>query len=492
MARLRGVAAAAAWLGLLSAVPASAHADPVVVAAGDVACDPASTGFNSGDGTEPPGETPGRCHMKATAALVTALAPTRVLAVGDEQNDNGTLAKFQASYDQSWGSFRSITAPVPGNHEYASSDADFNPDAPGYVQYFHDQLAPFGPQAVDPRRGWYSFDVPVPGQAGGAFHWHVVALNSECASGTAAQQYFGGACAAGSEQEHWLRSDLAADDSSCTLAFWHHPLMTTNDRSLEVKPLWDALHDDYADIVLSGHRQTYERFAPQSSDQVSQPGRGIRQFVVGTGGEILHQIVHPRAPNSEVLDNQTFGVLALTLHGPEARHPRGWYEWRFVNDGHSGSAFSDAGAADCVGPPVQAGAAAVAGAPARDAVAPVVSRVQLSRRRFRVGARATAVSAARPSVGTGTSIAYTLSEPAGVVLRIERRTVTRRGRRRVVRYRRSGVLRRSGRRGRRHVRFSGRVGRRPLKAGAYRLVVGARDPAGNRARTRTSRFTVVH
>jgi hypothetical protein len=472
----------------LLAAPAGA-ADPVVVAAGDVACDPGSSGFNDGNGTQPPAETPGRCHMKYTADLVDALAPGYVLGVGDLQNSDGTLAKFNQSYDPSWGRFAAKTYPVPGNHEYQANLAE------GYFDYFHDRLTGLGVDPDDPHGGWYSFDVPVAGAS-----WHVVAINSECAAGEAAARGWTGGCAAGSAQEQWLRADLAANRSDCTLAFWHHPLLSsggngstpTSGDSPQMKPIWDDLYADYADIVLSAHRQEYERMAPQDPAGVPRPGRGIREWVVGTGGEILHPLPQPAVPPkpaSEVLNNTRFGVLKLTLHGPAGGHPRGWYQWEFVGDGVSGSDFADSGSGDCVGPPPAAAAQPAAQKQAAaDAVAPKLSKARLSRRRFRVGRGPTARVAA---VRRGTVIGYTLSEAAGVRFKIERVRLVRKDGKRVRRYRAAGTLRRSAKLGRHRLRFSGRVGKRALKPGRYRLTIVATDVAGNRGGGRRLTFTVV-
>jgi endonuclease YncB( thermonuclease family) len=116
-------------------------------------------------------------------------------------------------------------------------------------------------------------------------------------------------------------------------------------------PIWRALHDDYADVVLTGHAHHYERFAPVDPSGNPAPGRGIREWVVGTGGRSMTTLNPTPEPGTEIIQNTAYGVLALTLHDPSPSHPRGWYEWRFVNDGQSGSTFTDSGSADCVGPP---------------------------------------------------------------------------------------------------------------------------------------------
>jgi hypothetical protein len=144
------------------AAPASA-ADPVIMAAGDIACRPGEQ------------RNPAFCQMQATADLVKAARPDAVLALGDEQYENGTLGEFRAVYDKTWGAFKGITRPVPGNHEYAT------PGASGYFDYFGQAAGPRG-------QGWYSFDL-------GA--WHVIALNSNCGKV--------GGCDEGSPQYAWLQ-----------------------------------------------------------------------------------------------------------------------------------------------------------------------------------------------------------------------------------------------------------------------------------------------
>jgi len=160
----------------------------------------------------------------------------------------------------------------------------------------------------------------------------VVALNSNCT-------HVGG-CQAGSDQERWLRADLAANGAKCTLAYMHHPRFSSGDEhggSHAVDPLWRALADDRAELVLAGHEHNYERFAPQTASSVLDVERGVRQFVVGTGGRPLYSFGPPE-PNSEARNDTTWGVLHLRLR-------EGSYEWRFV--GRPGSSFTDAGTGSC-------------------------------------------------------------------------------------------------------------------------------------------------
>ena len=157
-------------------------------------------------------------------------------------------------------------------------------------------------------------------------------LNSEC-------QDVGG-CEAGSPQEKWLRGDLAAHPAACTLAYWHKPLFSSGSahgNDLTVKQFFQALYEAYADVVVTGHDHDYERFAPQTPDGAADPARGIREFVVGTGGKNHRPFVSPK-PNSELRDATAFGVLKLTLK-PNA------YDWQFISE--EGKSFTDSGSGSC-------------------------------------------------------------------------------------------------------------------------------------------------
>lgn len=277
--------------------------DPVVVAAGDLVC---GTGTSSS----------APCQHAATAALTTTIAPTAVLLMGDIQYESATLSDFNTYYQPTWGVHKAITWPAPGNHEYQVSGAK------GYFDYFNGVGVQVG-RAGDRARGYYSFNV-------GA--WHIVALNSNCTQA--------GGCGAGSPQEQWLRADLAASPASCTLAYWHHPLFSSGEHgnNTNMRPLWQALYDNGADLVLAGHDHNYERFGPQDANGVADNTRGIRSFVVGTGGKEMRGFGTVKA-NSQLRASNSLGVLKLTLGASG-------YDWQFVPiPGHT---LSDAGSAACV------------------------------------------------------------------------------------------------------------------------------------------------
>jgi hypothetical protein len=250
----------------------------------------------------------GLAGAEATAKLLEAI-PGTVMAVGDLAYPDGTQENF-ACYDKTWGRVKARTRPAVGNHEFHSTGATY------YFSYF-------GAAAGDPTKGYYSYDL-------GA--WHIIALNSEC-------EQIGG-CQAGSAEEKWLRADLAAHPAACTLAYFHKPLFSsggTHGDAPEFRPFWQALYDADADVVVNGHDHDYERFAPQNPAGEVDAARGIREFVVGTGGK-NHRPFHPPDRNSEVRNADTFGVLKLTLraHG---------YEWLFVPE--AGKTFADSGTGTC-------------------------------------------------------------------------------------------------------------------------------------------------
>ena len=247
--------------------------DPVLVGAGDIA-----SCRSTGD--------------EATAALLENIDGT-VAVLGDNVYDSGTSLEFQRCYDPSWGRFKARTKPSVGNHEYLTAGAS------GYFGYF-------GTAAGDPQKGYYSYDL-------GA--WHVVVLNSNCAEVS---------CAAGSTQEQWLREDLRTHPNDCTLAYWHHPRFASSGvgSNTAVAPFWQALYDANAEVVLNGHAHNYERFAPQRPDGTLDREKGIREFIVGTGGKSLNSFPTVRK-NSLVRLNDAYGVIKLTLHSNS-------YDWQFV------------------------------------------------------------------------------------------------------------------------------------------------------------------
>jgi chitodextrinase len=299
---------------LSPAAGTSSPGDPVIAAAGDIACDPTDSKFNGGAGKSD------GCRQKYTADLIVGQGYSAVLALGDNQYYCGGYNAFLQSYDKSWGQLKALTYPAVGNHEYLTSGGtdcnSANAGAAGHFKYF-------GAAAGLPGQGYYSFDIGT---------WHLIMLNTTCSQA--------GGCGSTSPQGKWLRADLAAHTNVCTLAFWHIPLFSSGGRaSSNSKSFWDALYAANADVVLTGHDHIYERFAPQTPSGAPDPLRGIREFVVGTGGSNWTSISSVK-PNSEVRNDRSFGILRMTLHPTS-------YDWQFVPA--AGSTFTDSGTTQCHG-----------------------------------------------------------------------------------------------------------------------------------------------
>lgn len=274
-----------------SITPPPYNGDPILVGAGDIA------------------DCADLSGAEATASLLDAI-PGTVFTAGDNAYGEGTAQQFRECYGPTWGRHKSRTYPSPGNHEFHSGGAT------PYFDYF-------GANAGDPGRGYYSYDLAA---------WHIIVLNSEC-------DQVGG-CQPGSAEEKWLRQDLQAHPAACTLAYWHKPLFSSGAKhgnDPEVKPFWQDLYEADAEIVIAGHDHDYERFAPQDPDGKPDTSRGIREFVVGTGGK-SHRPFGSPLPTSEARNADTFGVLKLTLH-PHS------YEWEFIAE--PGKAFRDSGSGPC-------------------------------------------------------------------------------------------------------------------------------------------------
>ncbi|MGH6931995.1 MAG: metallophosphoesterase family protein [Dongiaceae bacterium] len=244
---------------------------------------------------------------KATAKLLDNI-PGMVFTTGDHAYPNSTAQEFIECYGPSWGRHKHRTRPAPGNHDYDSKQA-----AP-YFKYFGTNAGPAG-------QGFYSYDL-------GA--WHIVSLNSNT-----------NAAAWGREQEAWLRHDLAANATACTLAYWHHPYVSSgknHGNSPHMRTLVEILFRYAVDVAVTGHDHIYERFAPLDANGKASV-RGIRHFIVGTGGAGLYEIGVVK-PNSEVRATSTHGVLKFTLHASS-------YDWEFIPI--AGRRFRDRGSAQCHG-----------------------------------------------------------------------------------------------------------------------------------------------
>ena len=277
--------------------------DPLIAAAGDIACDPSSSKFHNGQGTS------SACRAKATGDLVVAdPAIEAVLALGDNQYQCGGYQAYLQSFDPAWGRFKAKIHPVPGDNEYETGGTDCASGAAGYFRYF-------GTAAGD-SRGDYAWTL-------GA--WRLVALNAECGHA--------GGCGSSSAQATFLKSQMGA--ATCTLVYWHQPYYNgTSHTSSSYKAFWDILYAGNADVVLNGHLHNYSRFAPQDAAGHIDATRGVRQFIVGTGGRSLFSL---DGTHNVEKTTKAYGLLKLRLHPTS-------YTWQFVN---TAGTVLDSGTADC-------------------------------------------------------------------------------------------------------------------------------------------------
>jgi hypothetical protein len=262
------------------------RAEPVIAGAGDIAS-----------------STRGAV---STAALLDDIGPDVVYTTGDNAYPDGSAADYANFYEPTWGRFKARTRPVPGNHDYHQAGAG------PYFDYF-------GALAGEREKGYYAYSL-------GA--WRLYALNSNISM------------KAGSPQESWLRLDLSAHPHPCVLAYWHHPRFTAGEYEDDTKsePIWRTLYEASAEVVLTGHDHNYQRYAPLGPAGAPDPNKGIREFVVGTGGNGRYSVKARSDGFREVANDQTMGVLKLTLR-------RGGYNWQFVPA--AGMTFTDSGSGVC-------------------------------------------------------------------------------------------------------------------------------------------------
>lgn len=273
---------------LMPSEPTRADGSVRIAAVGDIAC--------------PPGEptTAATCQQAATARLAASLNPDAVIALGDLQYESGSTTAFTESYEPTWGALRAVTRPLPGNHEYRTTDA---------AGYF---------ASVDASDPWYAWD---------AGEWRIYMLNSNC-------DYID--CKA---ELNWLKDDLTKNPRSCSAIAMHHPRYSSgphhSDESMTA--FWQIAYDQHVDLALAAHDHDYERFEAMDPDGNLAPGRGITSFVSGTGGKSLYKMGRP-VTGSAYFQSTQFGVLYLTL-GPDS------YSWKFHS---TDRAVLDQGSTPCV------------------------------------------------------------------------------------------------------------------------------------------------
>lgn len=372
---------------------------PVLAVVGDVACQP---------GENEPGESASEtCSgdkvqnlvqtQAATAQQIENMKPDRVALLGDEQYQVGQYSDFENSYELSYGAFKLITRPTPGNHEFYTEHGAIGVAGYGYFSYFNgvqhntDGSVMTATIANNPDTAG-TFTQPVPYSDGQAGHfaqsgglgtntaggsvgvgdgwysynlgsWHLISLNIEC------ETQPGGCSTSGSwfaSELEWLKKDLAANHSACTLAYWHQPTYSAangiTEEGITAQAFWQLLYQYGADLVLNGHDHLYARYRPLDPSGKYDPKNGIREFIVGTGGETLDTVVttdttsadpsgNPNfnAENLEASSGEFWGVMGLTLN-------QNGYAWDFESalkdpaQTTGPATYSDKGVGTCHGP----------------------------------------------------------------------------------------------------------------------------------------------
>ncbi len=285
------------------------------------------------------------------------------------------LQDFLGSFDTTYGAFKFLQRPAPGNHEFYSLHGETGVNGEGYFDYYNGyqhnpadgstvldtfpttqvpgstftqpRPRPSG-QAGQAGQGWYSYNL-------GA--WHIISLNVECAVQA------GGCSPTGSwfaSETQWLAQDLNANRASCTMAYWHQPTFTAGNATptpgvtsaspegAAAQTWWQLLYSHGADLVLNGHDHIYARYAPVDPTGKADPRRGVREFIVGTGGESLDSIVpNVNTPNLQASTASYYGAMRLTLKP-------GGYDWNYASALKSPTApagtpasYSDTGSARC-------------------------------------------------------------------------------------------------------------------------------------------------
>jgi acid phosphatase type 7 len=241
---------------------------------------------------------------EAVAALLGTLDGL-VISPGDNSQDIGSAEYYAKCYEPNFGQYKDRIYPVPGNHDVYHGTLD------GYYTYFGDHAGPAG-------LGYYSFNYG---------SWHIVGLNSMISLQPTTPQY------------EWLHADLAANPVLCTLVFVHNPAFHSGagGRSQRLKYAFPLMYEMGVDVIVSGDAHHYERFSPMNPEGKLDAERGVRQFVVGTGGA-SHTALAGRWRTTEVRENTTFGITRFFLRD-------GGYSWRFVPI--AGGTFTDTGDWTC-------------------------------------------------------------------------------------------------------------------------------------------------
>jgi acid phosphatase type 7 len=348
---------------------------PVLAAVGDISCQPGQPveGEKQADVCDQTGRGDTTRNQAQTAAAnqIEAMRPNLVAVLGDEQYQVGRYQDFMDSFNRVWGAFKFLQRPAPGNHEFYTSHGETGVAGYGYFDHYNGyRLRPDGTAVTHdftdsagkvisqpaPRNdgqagefgangdGWYSYDLRA---------WHIISLNVECANQPSGCSPTGSWFAS---ETQWLKRDLAGDRAKCTLAYWHQPTFSSttspttagSTEGATADAWWQLLYAHHADLVLNGHEHVYARFSPMDPPGAADAQKGIREFIIGTGGESLDTVL-PSSPNLQAWADQYYGTMKLTLKP-------GGYAWDYESALRSPTApagtperYGDTGVGSCHG-----------------------------------------------------------------------------------------------------------------------------------------------
>jgi hypothetical protein len=372
---------------------------PVLAVVGDIACQPGQEPSGEKAGENCSGDTAQNLNaaQAATSQQIENMKPALVAIVGDEQYQVGQYSDFESSYELTYGGFKMIQRPAPGNHEFYTEHGAVGVAGYGYFSYFNgvqhnaDGSMMMTTIANNPDTGG-TFTQPVPNSDGQAGHfeqsgglgntvpaggpvgigdgwysynlgtWHLISLNIECETQPGGCSNTGSWLAA---ELAWLENDLSENPAACTLAYWHQPTYSAansiSEEGITALAFWQVLYAHGADLVLNGHDHLYARYRPLDASGNYNPDTGIREFIVGTGGETLDTVITSgdtasspsgqlnfNAANLEAANGEYWGVMALTLNS-------NGYAWDFESalkdpaQTTGPATFSDKGVGTCHG-----------------------------------------------------------------------------------------------------------------------------------------------
>jgi calcineurin-like phosphoesterase family protein len=381
---------------------------PVLAVVGDISCQPGEEVSGEAadevctDPATPPAYTSTSLwqSQEATANQIEAMKPDAVALLGDLQYQVGRYSDFEGSFDLTYGAFKFLQRPAPGNHEFYNEHGETGVAGYGYFSYFNGfQLnsdgsipmttiqnpCPVASSSCKAAGAQTLFPQPIPRQDGQAGHfgtngngwysynlgnWHLISLNIECYTQPGGCSNNGSWFAA---ELAWLQQDLEQNNAPCTAAYWHQPLYSAansiTQEGTTSQQFWELLYRYHADLVLNGHDHLYARYRPLDPSGNYDPNKGIREFIVGTGGETLDTVVYTTTlpstdgadaadlsgqanfnlENIEAATGEFWGVMGLTLN------PNG-YAWDFESalkdpaQTTGPASFSDKGVGACHGP----------------------------------------------------------------------------------------------------------------------------------------------